>query len=1085
MRRALWGIAALIIIGVVAILIAPLFISAENVRNTLFDQVESATGYRIRVAGNLDISVFPSLDLVAGEVSVSQRIGEQYQDVAVADELRFGLALSSLLSGKVRMTEIALVGPVITVPQAESRESTAGSDTSGGSDSPAEALRSLSLDRLSIEDGTVQLADGRQVSALDLTASLADFDAPLTLDLKAVFDGNPISLAGEIGRFGPFLQGEVAPVAISVGYPSALASDLSVSGRALYTGDAFALEPFEARAGDSAFGGEIRVDMSQPVTRIRASLNGEVLDLDSLLATGGASEGQAAAPSSDTSDQPIDFSALETTVADVDVSVSKVVVSGIAITPLVANLHVGEGKANLVADLIGVGSASGMASLALNATRESPYVSGKLRITGVDLGEASRLAGESAVPVSGTAGADIVFATAGRTPAELKARINASGSLSLQNGSATVAALSGATGKQGTERITDINATAKFEDLIKPVSVAGSAAWNGERFDLSATADVRGILAGQSSGVQAQARSQRVSAGFNGKVSAAGAADGRVSLETASLTGLMRWLGQKPAWQSGFEAFSVDGRLAVSETAIAFEDTRIRLDDTEGTGSGKVTLGAKPSVTAKLDLETLNVNPYLGEAGREPAGQPAAGGPAGWSTDRIDFSALNALDADLALSVKRLVYKRIKTGPVAISAKISGGKLDAQLSNLKLYKGAGTGTLQVDASGQTPTQGFKFSLSGLDAFPFLRDAAGFSRIEGTAAIAVDLTARGQSQREIVSALNGTASFEFKNGAVRGINVAKMARNLTSGVLSGWGSGEAEKTDFASLGASFAVAGGKARTDDLHLYGPLVRVSGAGTVDMPAQTLDLKVDPKVVASLEGQGGQADLEGLGVPVVVAGPWASPKIYPDIAGILQNPQAAYQQLQKLGGGLFNLPGAGALGGGALGGKDDALGGVADKIKEETGVDIGDILKDGKIDEDALKGGALKGLEQLLGGGSGGQATGGQPAAKPAAKPQAQPKGKAEGKQQQPKAKDGPKAKDAPKAGPEPGPKAQEKKGGKKAKTDAAAKETADEPAKETDGDAKTRRKKKNADQADQTEEMDPEEAAKQLLQDLLKKE
>ncbi|MDP1051950.1 hypothetical protein, partial [Klebsiella quasipneumoniae] len=76
------------------------------------------------------------------------------------------------------------------------------------------------------------------------------------------------------------------------------------------------------------------------------------------------------------------------------------------------------------------------------------------------------------------------------------------------------------------------------------------------------------------------------------------------------------------------------------------------LDDTEGTGSGKVTLGAKPSVTAKLDLETLNVNPYLGEAGREPAGQPAAGGPAGWSTDRIDFPALNALDADLALSVK-------------------------------------------------------------------------------------------------------------------------------------------------------------------------------------------------------------------------------------------------------------------------------------------------------------------------------------------------------------------------------------------------------------------------------------------------
>ena len=116
MRRTLYGLAALVVIGVIVILVAPLFISAENVRNTLFDQVESATGYRIRVAGDVDISVFPSLDLVAEGVAVSRRIGEDYQDVAQANELRFGLALSALLGGKVRMTEIALIdpGPALT-----------------------------------------------------------------------------------------------------------------------------------------------------------------------------------------------------------------------------------------------------------------------------------------------------------------------------------------------------------------------------------------------------------------------------------------------------------------------------------------------------------------------------------------------------------------------------------------------------------------------------------------------------------------------------------------------------------------------------------------------------------------------------------------------------------------------------------------------------------------------------------------------------------------------------------------------------------------------------------------------------------
>ena len=80
----------------------------------------------------------------------------------------------------------------------------------------------------------------------------------------------------------------------------------------------------------------------------------------------------------------------------------------------------------------------------------------------------------------------------------------------------------------------------------------------------------------------------------------------------------------------------------------------------------------------QLDLETLDVNPYLGAAGRPSGGQaapaPSAGGPSqpGWDDAPIDFSALNALNADLALNVGQLVYKDIKAGPVAITAKIDG-----------------------------------------------------------------------------------------------------------------------------------------------------------------------------------------------------------------------------------------------------------------------------------------------------------------------------------------------------------------------------------------------------------------------------
>ena len=49
--------------------------------------------------------------------------------------------------------------------------------------------------------------------------------------------------------------------------------------------------------------------------------------------------------------------------------------------------------------------------------------------------------------------------------------------------------------------------------------------------------------------------------------------------------------------------------------------------------------------------------------------------------------------------------------------------------------------------------------------------------------------------------------------------------------------------------------------------------------------------------EGQGGRADPIGLGIPVVVQGTWSEPRIYPDVAGILDDPGAAYAKLREWG--------------------------------------------------------------------------------------------------------------------------------------------------------------------------------------------
>src|SRR5580692_3740226 len=93
------------------------------------------------------------------------------------------------------------------------------------------------------------------------------------------------------------------------------------------------------------------------------------------------------------------------------------------------------------------------------------------------------------------------------------------------------------------------------------------------------------------------------------------------------------------------------------------------------------------------------------------------------------------------------------------------------------------------------------------------------------------------------------------------------------------------------------------------------MTGAGTIDLAAKSLAFRVEPKLVMTTEGQGRAVDPVGLGIPVVIDGPWSEPRIYPDMAGILDHPDDAYAKLKQMGKGLFGTNGAGLSGNGSGG--------------------------------------------------------------------------------------------------------------------------------------------------------------------------
>jgi AsmA protein len=193
---------------------------------------------------------------------------------------------------------------------------------------------------------------------------------------------------------------------------------------------------------------------------------------------------------------------------------------------------------------------------------------------------------------------------------------------------------------------------------------------------------------------------------------------------------------------------------------------------------------------------------------------------------------------------------------------------------------------------------------------------------------------------------------FQDGEIRGINVAGMIRSLTSSTLSGWQQTNQQGTDLTQLSMSFRIDKGRATSTDLNLVGPLVRVTGVGTIDLGTKLLAYRVEPKLVMTTEGQGRAADPVGFGIPVMIDGSWSNPRIYPDMAGMLDDPDAAYAKLRDMGKGLFGpggaglgqmLSGLGGLGGSASTSADGKDNGSTDPLGGQLGQTLGNLLGQG----------------------------------------------------------------------------------------------------------------------------------------------
>ncbi|USG61874.1 AsmA family protein [Sneathiella marina] len=439
--------------------------------------------------------------------------------------------------------------------------------------------------------------------------------------------------------------------------------------------------------------------------------------------------------------------------------------------------------------------------------------------------------------------------------------------------------------------LADVNLNILLAGLDESFEAKGSAVWNQEKTDIDVKVGaLRAILENRDTTTNFNMTSKNISLKYDGAVTTLDplVLGGDTILDIPSVRQLAAWVGQPiKAEGDGFGPLNISGKVGVNSSKYSFTSATIVFDKINGVGDFSVDLSGKvPDITGKLALETLDLNPYLAAEDQETTAasqQSQSTSPTSekWDSTPIDLDGLNNLNAKFDLSVQEILIKKIKIGSSALATTLKNGILDVGLTELNLYDGSGRGNIRVDATNPTLKISNSFTIENVQLQPLLTDAADFKKLSGKGLVQIDTTTVGKSQAEMVNALNGEGQILFEDGSISGINLAAMARNVATAFTD---SGEAQKTDFAELSGTFDIKNGILTNNDLTMFNPFIRLSGEGTVELPPKTLNYRIEPKLVATTEGQGG-TEKSGLAIPINVSGSWDNLKFAPDLKGVLKN--------------------------------------------------------------------------------------------------------------------------------------------------------------------------------------------------------
>lgn len=411
-------------------------------------------------------------------------------------------------------------------------------------------------------------------------------------------------------------------------------------------------------------------------------------------------------------------------------------------------------------------------------------------------------------------------------------------------------------------------------------SFAGTAVINARLVRIDAEVKSLARINADGSPVELALAADAGTASFSGRVSTAQVLSlaGPVSLASSAPAAGLRLLGLPvPESLAVPGPLAIDGALDGAGRAFAIRNATISAGDFRAAGEvGADLRNARPRLQANLAADQLSLDGFL----------PASGAKGGdWGRLPLPFALLKGVDAEAAIDLRSLSYGGFTAGRSRLGVALNDGKLEVNGAAQLADDGTLSFTARADANAVPPSVGLAITANDTAAQPLLAALAGIGQITGTGGFTADLTATGTTQEELAGTLKGTASVDFVNGRIAGVDLTGLMLAAKHKILEGW-SAAPGGTPFTRLAGQATISDGIASFRGLTIEGEAASFTLEGLVDVLRQAI----------AISGTGTANGQPLLPVAVIAKGLWAAPRIYPDVPNILSNPEGGFARLQDI---------------------------------------------------------------------------------------------------------------------------------------------------------------------------------------------